>query len=604
MSTVMSPPETIQFGEPHWHADGVLLALAYAADGTLWSVEDPGVLRQWDRAGKLLARRTLSDIETLWAFGPKAELLASASDELAIWEMAGQREIASMPQPSWVTAIAFHPTRRMVATGHDDGSVRLWDLAAGNKSVELMHHQQPISALAFNGAGSMLASASEDRKIGVWDLTKNALRQTLSGHTDRIPALAWQPGTDLLLSAGWDTTVRLWDLASAEPRMLLNTHSDQVFTLAFSPDGRLLAVADSSGSVHVWSDIAQGTELAVLPGQLEEIHSLAFSPDGKLLAVGGNDSVIHVWDPRAGSLVAGQAALAGHIIDVSPGKPAILVSNGGGMALQCWDIASRADQPPAGKVAKPLAVACSPDGRWIAVTNADPDSRLFIWDRQTQQLRPPVEGPRAPMTFAAFSPDSSKLATCCRTDGTAWLWNPVDGEPMLIIPEAAEGCTVEAVAFHPNGIWMACGGIDHLQTSGADGAVTIWNVETRERVVTFVGGAVSLAFDPTGRRLAVASPESAIIVWDVGSQQPVHEISGSGVSVCAVAFSPDGKLLAAGCDDHTLRLWDAASGQSLSVREMDTPIRVLRFSGDGRTVYTGNGNTTCYAIAVPSLLDR
>ena len=52
---------------------------------------------------------------------------------------------------------------------------------------------------------------------------------------------------------------------------------------------------------------------------------------------------------------------------------------------------------------------------------------------------------------------------------------PEDGEPLLIIPEAAEGCTVEAVAWHPNNVWLAAGGIDWLATSGSDGAVTIWN---------------------------------------------------------------------------------------------------------------------------------
>ena len=385
--------------------------------------------------------------------------------------------------------------------------------------------------------------------------------------------------------------------------MLLNTHSDQVYTLAFSPDGQLLAVGDSAGSVHIWSDIAQGKELHVLPGDLEEIHSLVFSPDGKLLAVGGNDWVIHVWDPRNGTLVAGQAFQAGHLIDVSPGKPSLLVSNGGGTALQVWDLAAHAERPPVGLVSKPLAVACSPDGRWIGMTNADPDSRLHIWDVQKQRLRPPVEGPRAPMTFAAFSNDSTRLATCCRTDGTAWCWNPLDGEPTLIIPEATEGCTVEAVAFHPNNCWLACGGIDYLATSGSDGAVTIWNVDDRQKVATFVGGALSLAFDPAGKRLAVASPDSTVFVWDLAAEEIVHEFPGPGVGVAVVVFSPDGRFLAAGCDDHTLRLWDAASGENLSVHELDTPIRALRFSPDGKTVYTGNGNTTCYALAVAGLLD-
>src|SRR2546423_3345128 len=102
------------------------------------------------------------------------------------------------------------------------------------------------------------------------------------------------------------------------------------------------------------------------------------------------------------------------------------------------------------------------------------------------------------MTLLPLPPGPTRLGSCCRTGGTSWLWNPADGEPRLIIPESAEGCTVEALAFHPNGAWLACGGIDWLATSGSDGAVSGWNVFDRARVATFLGGAPSPGFDPSG----------------------------------------------------------------------------------------------------------
>lgn len=602
-SSIQVGPETHTFGEPQWHADGALLALAYAADGALWSVEEPGILRQWNCDGRLLGRHSLSDLGTLWTFSPGAELLASASDDLVVWDVATQTEIASIAQPSWVTAVAFHPNCRLVATGHDDGSIRIWNLEKDGESQELRHHGQQISALAFSSDGSLLASASEDRRIGVWDLPSGKLRRSLSGHTDRIPALAFQPGTQLLVSAGWDTTARIWDLDSGDPLILLNTHSDQVFALSFSPNGRLLAVADSSGSVHIWSEIKTGKELQVLSGDVEEIRSLAFSPDGERLAVGGDDWVIHIWNPQSGELIGGQAFQTNHQIDLGFSPSLALVSNAGGTTLNVWDINAGTVRQGHGGVLKPLAVACSPNGRWLAATNAQPDSRLHIFDNQSKQWRPPVEGPRAPMTCATFSPDSTILATCCRTDGTAWLWNPVDGEPRLIIPEAAEGCTVEALAFHPNGTLLACGGIDYMATSGADGAVSIWNILEATRVTTFIGGAVSLAFDPSGRILAVASPESRITLWNIATQDKVRTLSAGDGHIAAISYNPDGTLLAAACDDHSLHIWNAASGQQIGTMELDTPPRALRFSPDGQTVYTGNGNTTCYAISVSKLLE-
>src|SRR5437870_4462653 len=85
---VGSAPVARVFGEPNLHADNDLLALAYATDGTLWSVEEPGILRRWAADGRLLGRHFLSDLETLWVFSPNAELVASGSDDLVVWEVA------------------------------------------------------------------------------------------------------------------------------------------------------------------------------------------------------------------------------------------------------------------------------------------------------------------------------------------------------------------------------------------------------------------------------------------------------------------------------------------------------------------------------------
>lgn len=594
---------TQRFGDATWYADNDLLALACAADGSVWSVEEPGVLQHWNAHGKLAGRHELSDFETIWAFDGTAKRLASASDELVVFEAASREILQVFEQPSWITAVSFHRDGQHVATGHDDGVVRIWDIEDPEKFTELAHHERPISAVAFTTDGQLLAAASEDRTISIWNVQDGKLLRTLKGHTDRIPALAWQPGTRLLVSAGWDTTARLWNVHTGEPLMLLNSHSDQVLALAFSPDGQLLAVADSAATVHIWSDIAQGKELHVLPGDLNEVRALAFSHDGGKLFVGGTDRVIHVWDVRAGKLIGGHGAQANHPIAVSPhGKKGLLVSTATGTELRCWDLASHKSVEPAGRVAKPLAVAASPDGRWIAATNAEPDSRLHIWDNQSQKLHEPAEGPRAPMTSLTFSPDSKSLASCCRTDGTAWLWNPENGEPKLIIPEAAEGCTVEALAFHPNNKWLVCGGIDWLATSGSTGAVSIWDVESRERLMTFSGGALSLALDPAGQRVAVAAPESLLRIFDIQSRELIQEVESPGIELTAVIWSPDGRWVLAGGDDRTLRVWDARTGESAAVVQLDSPIRSLALAVRGSVLFTGNGNTTCSQLNLDSIL--
>src|SRR5881227_2489369 len=103
------------FGDLRFHTDGELSALVFESDDTLWSVEDSGFLRKWNAAaGQLLQSAYLSDVETLWTFSGDARLLASASDDLSFWDVREGRLIKSVPQPSWVTALALNPNASLV----------------------------------------------------------------------------------------------------------------------------------------------------------------------------------------------------------------------------------------------------------------------------------------------------------------------------------------------------------------------------------------------------------------------------------------------------------------------------------------------------------
>ena len=634
-SPLESPFHPRIFGARPFHTDGELLALRFAPDGSLWSVEEPGVLRHWNlNERRQTAWHELADPAAVWCFSASAHYLAAGSDEVCLWESSKGELRACWPQASWVTALAFQPGGLLLASGHDDGIVRLWDYAGGRLAYELRGPISPsqsrsgepsrtkpvplgsrhlpesesaVSALAFSLDGRKLAVAAEDRSISLWDVTSGELLGRLLGHTDRIPALAWHPDGRRLVSAGWDATARVWDATACLPLILLNSHEGQVQALAFAPDGRRLACADSASAVHLWDMEAYRT-LMVRRDHVQEVRCLAFSPDGQSLASGGAGRVIHVWDARTES--TGQDAvdplLARTCLTVG-GDGRRLASLGTGTPLRVWDTAT--GEPMLELEDAPLlrAFAASPDDRWFAGSLARPEgsesdrTTLALWRANDGRRERGLDGQAAPITVLAFNPDSTLLATAGLRSSDVWLWTIPEGKPLLL-PEVVAGCSVEALAFHPHDRLLAVGGIDWLAARGAEGRLVLWDLAARKSVAVLPGGTSSLAFHPSGRYLATASLTQSIVVWDVEARQQAAEMIGHLDAVTCVAYSPDGRYLASGSDDRTLRLWDADTGKPCGLMELDTQIKALAFAPDGRSLFTGNGTTSCYQMEVRRIL--
>jgi WD40 repeat protein len=624
-STLLMPQEfNGQSAEPRQHTDGDVLLVAFGKGGSLYSVEEPGFLRQWNPAsGQRLGWHDLSDTETVWAFSADARRLASASDDLSVWDTLSGNLVMAMPQPSWVTALAFAPDSSQLATGHDDGTIGYWD-TQGHQPVfanGLRFHKNAISALAVSPNGRLLAAASEDTTITVWDLTTGRYVACLSEHADRIPALAWHPSGKFLVSIGWDATARVWDASTFKP-VYVFPHATQVTALAFSGDGRWLACADLARTIHVW-DFNKKTVLQQFkvssaerpkptfsherrqrprpeePSFQGEIGTLAFSPDGNYLACNG-DRTIHLWNPATGQpYAAGDARPFGKTlvsVHIDGGR---LLSNTGGTRACIWDTTTLQLITTLNTEKPVKALAYSPDGKWIAASSG---AQVRLWDAAGTVIAD-WDGPGEPVTTIAFSRDSKLLAAGSVHDVPVWIWRVADrdGEPHLKIPDALDGCAIVSLAFHPDNKHLAVGGIDWMATnpSGNNGQVSIWNLDERAEVTSFLDGTTALAMHPSGDLLASTSLEKGVFVWDLRFKEFLNVLTGHDAPVTCLGYSPDGSWLASGSDDHTLRFWDAEGHEEWAV-EVESQITSLMFSNDQQFVYMGHANTTCSRIQLPA----
>ncbi|MBI1325730.1 hypothetical protein GC170_21420, partial [bacterium] len=147
-----------------------------------------------------------------------------------------------------------------LASGSDDATIRLWDVATGAaRGTPLAGHKDGVTSVSFSPDGKTLASGSDDATIRLWDVATGAARGTpLAGHTDRVTSVSFSPDGKTLASGSFDATIRLWDVATgAEVRNIAMGQSigDVAFTTAggrAGASGRPRLATSAGNEIRIW----------------------------------------------------------------------------------------------------------------------------------------------------------------------------------------------------------------------------------------------------------------------------------------------------------------------------------------------------------------
>jgi WD40 repeat protein len=232
----------------------------------------------------------------------------------------------------------------------------------------------------------------------------------------------------------------------------------------------------------------------------------------------------------------------------------------------------------------PTWAAFSPDGKRVA--SCGYNGLIYVWDAETLHLRALLVGNSGNVLNwgVAFSPDGRRLLSG-GDDETVRLWDLDTGREL------------RSFRGHTGGVWCVACSADgrYVLSGGEDHTLRLWDIESGTELAPFEGhkGRVtSVAFSSDGVHVLSGSMDKSLRLWNLKTRREVS-CFGTHTGTFRIAFLPDGRRALSGSLDRTVRLWDVQTGQELRRFEGHTDaVFNVAVSADGRqAVSIGTGRT-------------
>lgn len=569
----------------------------FSPDGRLLiSVGEDGKIIVWDfaRRERLANLGNNSGWVNSVAFSPDGKWFATAGTDttVTVWDAARlERTVVLTDHNAAVSALVFSPDGRLLASASGpQGRTLVWDTTRWEKAYEVswdltwgdlnfspdnrrlligaqlfdlptasMVGEMDFARTAFNALsrdGSHMVGIASDGGVTfsqiakLWEGVESKVVSSQAVHSYHGRAVAFSPDGKLAASAAED--IVLWDAVTTTKLVRLK-HKAQVWSLAFSPDGRWLVSTHDDGSILLW-DVAERDQAASFNGHSASVHAVAFSPDGKRIATAGEDRSIIIWHSDRQEK---EAVLMAHTTRVtslafSPDGKRLASSDMHANTI-LWDLESHKPLKvqrfpgPRGSINASYCVEFSPDGRFLATTNA-------VYDTSDLRVVHDFSGSKAAFNEAvgavygaAFSPDS-KLLAGATDNGALVLWHTDNWQPAGMVK--VNGTPLISVSIRPDG--------KTLVTGDDDGIVRLWEINPLRQTATLGHHAArikAVAFSPDGAEVVSAGDDQMVYLWNVDRRRLITRIGTHTSPVLTVAFSPDGQRLVSGEHDKTVRVF-------------------------------------------------
>ncbi len=573
---------------------GGITSVTFSPDGQLLATSDTkGEIQIWQvKDGKQLAS-CQGHLHWVWAiaFTTDGQTLASVADDylVKLWDVKTGHCFKTLEGHTYsINTLAVSPDGRTLATSGQDTTIRLWDISdTADLPTEpariLLGHSQRVWSIAFSpippdspsqgGLGGILASGSEDLTIKLWDIATGECFKTLEGHTNWVRAVAFSPDGQWLASGSFDFSVKLWEVNTGQC-LNMQGHTSTVTAVTFSPDGQWLASSSYDQTLKLW-DVCTQQCLKTFQGHTNRVWSVAFNPIppdspsqgglGGILASGGDDHATKLWDIKTGQCDKTWKGHTNSVLSIALSPDCqILASGHEDQTVRLWNLNGGQCLQLQGHTNRVWSVAFAPQSANAEIlATGSADRTIKLWNYKTGKCLRTLQGHTSWVWSVTFSPIPPNppyqggLLASASYDHTVKLWNLKTGQCLRTLQ--AHTASVVAVTFSPNS--------EHIASGGFDSWIKIWEVRTGKCIFTLQGhtnSVWSLAFSPDGQFLASASFDSSIKLWDARTGQCIQTLQGHSGAVSAIAYL-DSQRLVSGGFDASIRVWDLVTGRCLQV---------------------------------------
>ena len=486
---------------------------------------------------------------------------AEAVDQLTAWADIGelphihlQHERPPELQPDVsiaITSVAFGSADRMV-TADRSGFVYLWEIGEKRPLAKWSAAARGPVFASISPDGAFIATASfDDRKPRLWaaDGTEVPVPWKAS-HDKPITSVSFDADGKRLVTASFDGTAAIWNMADG--RLLRVQHGEGIMAARLSPDGTRLVTGGGWGTTtaRIWQLNPQAATVASLTLKQEPlilqhdkpISAVDFDATGRQIVTASQDGGVRIWNAETGAMlvrVQGPAQAGGRPAAALSPDGRKLIANFGEDQTYIWQLYGQVQMPRVAKLPQGVvAISTDRDATRVAVVS---QTNVEIFGSQGQLLRS-LDSELPPLA-AAMSPDGRYVAVAAGR--TVRLWSTDESARDIVLPETRS--LVLSLAFDPAGKRLAIATQDgslHLSATS--------NARLGDALVLAPHDPITaLVFTHDGGHVYAGSTQGRIHVVDTGTwrELPDPGLSLRDRAILTLDFAPGGRHLVANAVD-------------------------------------------------------